>query len=96
MKNMYVYIMSNKTNSVLYIGVTNNLVRRVWEHKNKIMKGFTSRYNVCKLLYYEAFEDELTAIAREKELKHFKRVWKEDLINKANPERIDLYDEICQ
>ena len=96
MKNMYVYIMSNKTNSVLYIGVTNNLVRRVWEHKNKIVKGFTSRYNVCKLLYYEAFEDELMAIAREKELKHFKRVWKEDLINKANPERIDLYDEICQ
>jgi len=96
MKNMYVYILSNKTNSVLYIGVTNDLVRRVWEHKNKILKGFTSKYNVCKLLYYEVFEDELTAIAREKELKHFKREWKENLINKMNPQKIDLYDEICK
>jgi len=93
---MYVYILSNKTNSVLYIGVTNDLVRRVWEHKNKILKGFTSKYNVCKLLYYEVFEDELTAIAREKELKHFKREWKENLINKMNPQKIDLYDEICK
>ena len=88
--------MSNKVNSVLYIGVTSNLMRRVWEHKNKIIKGFTSRYNVDKLVYFEIYEDELTAITREKELKHFNRSWKDELIDKNNPSRRDLYDEITK
>ena len=96
MKNMYVYIMSNKTNSVLYIGVTNNLIRRVWEHKKGVFKGFTKHYNVHKLVYFEIYEDELTAIEREKELKHFKRQWKEELIDKMNHLRRDLYEEICK
>ena len=72
MKPMYVYIMSNKNNNVLYIGVTNDLVRRVYEHKNKILKGFTAKYNVDKLVYYECFDDELSAIQREKNLKNRK------------------------
>ena len=96
MKPMYVYIMSNKNNNVLYIGVTNDLIRRIYEHKNKILKGFTSKYNVEKLVYYECFEDELLAIQREKNLKNWHKEWKENLIRQMNPEWKDLYEGICK
>ena len=94
MKRMYVYIMTNDKNGTLYVGVTNNLVRRVYEHKHKIIKGFTSRYELSKLVYYEIYDDELTAIQREKTLKRYLRNWKKDLIEQNNPDWNDLYNEI--
>ena len=93
---MYVYIITNKVNTSVYVGVTNDLVRRIWEHKNKTIKGFTSRYNLNKLVYYEVYDDEISAITREKRLKQYNREWKNDLINKFNPLWRDLYDEICK
>ena len=95
MKKMYVYILSNKNNNVLYIGVTNDIVRRVYEHKNHFVEGFSDQYNVEKLVYYECYEDELTAIQREKYLKRCYRKTKEKLIKDFNPEWSDLYSEIC-
>ena len=94
MKNMYVYIMTNDRNGTLYVGVTSDLPRRVYEHKNSIMKGFTSKYQLNKLVYYEVFDDELTAIQREKNLKKYNRNWKKDLIESQNPEWADLYEKI--
>lgn len=88
--------MNNEQNGTLYIGVTNNLIRRVYEHKNKIMKGFTAKYNLDKLVYYEVFDDETAAIEREKRLKHYNRNWKKDLIEAQNPQWKDLYPEICK
>ena len=73
MKSYYVYIMSNQSNSVLYIGVTNDLIRRVYEHKNKLIEGFTKRYNLNKLVYFECVENVNVAIAREKQLKGWRR-----------------------
>ncbi len=96
MKEMYVYIMSNKNNTTLYVGVTNDLVRRAYEHKNKITLGFTSKYNVDKLVYYEVYDDEITAIQREKHLKKAYKNYKKSLINKVNPLWHDLYDEITK
>ena len=90
-KQYYVYILTNYTNTVLYTGVTNNLVRRVYEHKQKLVKSFTSKYNVDKLLYYETCGDSLGAIAREKQIKAGSRKKKVDLINALNPEWKDLY-----
>ncbi len=89
-KTYYLYMMSNFTNSVIYTGVTNNLERRVYEHKNKMIKGFTERYNVNKLVYYEACQDIASAIAREKQVKAGSRRKKEDLINSINPEWREL------
>ena len=91
----FVYILTNASNTVLYIGVTNNLVRRVWEHKNKVVAGFTSQYQLNKLVYYECYTDIYNAIQREKVLKFWKRAWNERLINQSNPEWKDLYQEIC-
>ena len=91
---MYIYIMTNKNNTTLYIGVTNNLVRRVWEHQHHMMEGFTSRYHLTKLVYYEAWQGEREAIQREKELKNWHREWKDNLINEFNPEWKDLYESI--
>ena len=88
--------MSSQQNGTLYIGVTNNLVRRVYEHKNHMQEGFTAKYNVNKLVYYEIYEDEISAISREKRLKKYNRKWKKDLIESVNPSWIDLYDEICK
>jgi putative endonuclease len=93
-KQYYTYILSNRKNGALYVGVTSDLIKRVWEHKNKVMKGFTCRYNIDKLMYYEIFGDPENAIKREKRLKCYKRQWKIDLIEKGNPEWRDLYDEI--
>ncbi len=94
MKQFYVYIMSDKDSDIYYIGVTNDLVRRVYEHKNKLLPGFTSKYNLDRLLYYEILEDSYSAIAREKQLKSWKRDWKVDLIVKLNPDCNDLYESI--
>ncbi len=95
MKNMYVYIMTNKNNTVLYVGVTNNLVRRIYEHRNKLVSGFTAKYELCKLVYFESFESELLAIEREKYLKKCYRKTKEKLITDFNPFWRDLYLQVC-
>ena len=93
MNKYYVYILANKTNSVLYIGVTNDLKRRLYEHKNKLVEGFTEKYNVNKLVYFEETSDITSAIQREKNLKKWRRQWKEDLIKKLNPDFKDLSSE---
>lgn len=85
--------MTNQRNTTLYIGVTGNLPKRVWEHKEKIVKGFTKKYNIDKLVYYEVYSDPLSAIEREKQLKNYSRKKKEELINKENPEWRDLSDD---
>ncbi len=89
--NFYVYIMTNKDNRVLYTGVTNDLVRRVYEHKNKLINGFTSKYNLKKLVYYEIFDDVKYAISREKQIKAGSRQKKIGLIEKMNSSWDDLY-----
>lgn len=90
----YVYILANHTNGVLYIGVTRDLMKRVWEHKNNVVPGFTSKYNVHKLVYFEIFQTSYDAITREKQLKGGSRKKKEVLINTVNPKWEDLYKEI--
>ncbi|RJR31176.1 GIY-YIG nuclease family protein [Candidatus Parcubacteria bacterium] len=92
MKLYYVYIMSNKYNNVLYIGVTNDIYRRVLEHKEKLIKGFTEKYNIDKLVYYEGFNSIYDALNREKQLKNWHRQWKMNLIASINPEWKDLSD----
>ena len=93
--NYYVYILSNAHKTVLYIGVTNNLVRRVYEHKAHLDKrSFTAQYNVENLMYYEATTNPEAAIAREKQLKGWNRKRKEQLISKMNPEWVDLYETL--
>ena len=94
MANFYIYILSNKENGVLYIGITNNLEKRVWEHKEKVVKGFTNKYNVDKLVYYEIANGPTNAIAREKQLKAGSRKKKLDLISKFNPRWVDLYYQL--
>lgn len=89
-----VYILTNWNNKVLYTGVTNNLVIRIWEHKNHLSEGFTKQYDVTKLVYYELFEDITIAIQREKQIKAGSRKKKLDLINLFNPEWKDLYSQI--
>ena len=89
----FVYILASKKNGVLYIGVTNDLEKRVLEHKNKIAKGFTSRYNVDKLMYFEKFTNIKDAIKREKRLKKWNRQWKVNLIEERNPDWVDLSRE---
>lgn len=93
-KQYYVYIMTNKINSVLYTGVTNDLNRRVFEHKNKLLEGFTKKYNIDKLVFYEAYDDINNAIAREKQIKGGSRAKKIQLIEEMNSKWDDLYDEI--
>jgi len=90
----YVYILSNKINTVLYVGVTSNLTKRVWEHKNKAVPGFTARYNVDKLVYYEISQSMLSDIEREKQIKGGSRKKKTELINSINPQWKDLYESI--
>lgn len=94
MKYYYVYIATNPQNNVLYTGVTNNLVRRIYEHKQKLISGFTQKYNVNKLVFYEVFEDINEAIKREKQIKGGSREKKLRLIEWANPGYEDLYHKI--
>ena len=95
MKNsFYIYFLSNHCNGVLYVGVTNNITRRIAEHKAKIDKGFTYQYNCDKLVYYETYNSIIEAITREKQLKNWKRDWKNKLVNDFNPKWKDLSEEI--
>jgi len=93
-KQGYIYILSNHSNTVLYVGVTSDIVKRVYEHKQKLVKGFTSKYNISKLVYYECFDDVENAIAREKQIKGGSRKKKEELIESLNPGWEDLYSSI--
>jgi putative endonuclease len=95
MEKVYcVYILTNEHNTVLYTGVTSDLRARVYQHREKLLPGFTSRYNVFKLVYYEAGDDAPGAIAREKQIKAGSRQKKIDLVNSVNPEWLDLYDQL--
>jgi len=93
-RSYYVYILASRKNGTLYIGVTNDLARRVYEHKEKIIEGFTKKYGVAKLVYFEQTQDVQNALEREKRLKKWNRQWKIDLIEKMNPEWQDLYEKI--
>jgi putative endonuclease len=94
-KQFFVYILASRKHGTLYIGITSDLVRRVHEHKLKLVPGFSARYGVDKLVYFEAFDDPANAIAREKQLKKWRREWKIRLIEDANPEWIDLSATLC-
>ncbi len=93
-KQFYVYILTNRNNNVLYTGVTNNLPRRVYEHKNKLIEGFTKKYHVDTLVYYEAYADSLNAITREKQIKGGSRAKKIQLMESMNKEWDDLFEKI--
>ncbi len=92
-KNYYVYILASKQNGTLYIGVTNNLERRMYQHKNKLIEGFSKKYCVDKLVHFEMTNDIISAIKREKQLKKWNRKWKLELIEKENPKWKDLSEE---
>lgn len=91
----YVYLLANKHNNVLYTGVTNDLIRRFYEHKNKLVAGFTQKYNVDRLVYFEVCSGIVVAIEREKQIKGWSRKKKQALINSLNPEWDDLYRSLC-
>ena len=95
-KKAYTYILASQRNGTLYVGVTSDLIKRIYEHKNNIIKGFTSKYNVKNLVYYEIFSDISEAIKREKEIKGWRRDRKIAIIEKDNPEWGDLYEEIIK
>ncbi len=95
-KQPAVYILASRRNGTLYIGVTSDLVQRIWQHKNDLVEGFTQRYEVHVLVHYELHVDMLTAIAREKQLKKWNRDWKIQLIESQNPEWRDLWDEVTR
>ena len=93
-KQYYVYIMTNKINTVLYTGVTSDLKKRIWEHKEKVIDGFTKNYNINKLIFFEIYNDPENAILREKQIKAGPRTKKVELITGINPEWKDLYDNL--
>ena len=93
-KQFYVYTLASKRNGTLYIGITSGLVQRIWQHKNKMVEGFTQKYNVNKLVYYEVHPNAESAITREKQMKKWRRSWKIRLIEEKNPDWKDLYDDI--
>jgi len=93
---MYVYLLASRKHGTLYLGVTNDLIRRVYEHKSKVVRGFTSRYDVVKLVWYEVHDDATAAIGREKEIKKWQRDWKINLIEEDNPNWDDLYPGITR
>jgi putative endonuclease len=94
MRQYYVYILASRPGGTLYVGVTNDLIRRVYEHKNGFVEGFTKQYNVHRLVYFEVYSSIHDALQREKNMKHWPRAWKVKLINESNPTWRDLYDEI--
>jgi len=91
----YVYILASRRDGAIYIGITNDLIRRVYEHRTKAVPGFTAKYNITKLVWFETYDDPVSAISREKELKKWRRAWKVHLIKQQNPNWDDLYDSIC-
>ena len=91
----WVYILANKPGGTLYVGVTNDLIRRTYQHRNGLIAGFTRRYGVKSLVHFEQYDDPTTAIQREKNIKHWSREWKIDLIVAENPDWRDLYDDIA-
>ncbi|MGB0720109.1 MAG: GIY-YIG nuclease family protein [Bdellovibrionales bacterium] len=93
-KHGYIYILTNKKNGTLYVGITTSLVHRIYQHKHKLIEGFTSRYDLTQLVYFEKYDEYAQAIQREKRLKEWHRQWKIDLIEKDNPDWRDLYDDI--
>ncbi len=93
-KELRVYLLASKRNGTLYAGVTSDLIKRVWQHKNKVYDGFTKRYGVHRLVWYEPHETMISAIAREKAIKEWKRAWKIELIEAMNPEWKDLYESL--
>jgi putative endonuclease len=95
-REFYVYILASRPGGALYVGVTNNLVRRVYEHKNKMVQGHTKHYKIDRLVYFEIYDTAYEAIQREKNIKHWPRVWKTRLIAKENVTWRDLYDDIAQ
>ena len=94
MKTYYVYILASKREGTLYIGITNDLIRRVYEHRNNQIDGFTRKYKIHRLVYYEQFDDSYNAIQREKRLKRWFRKWKIQLIESVNPDWHDLYEKL--
>lgn len=96
MRGGWVYIMTNRPNGTLYLGVTSNLARRAWEHREGRIDGFTKQYGLKRLVWYERFEDIRDAIQREKTMKHWSRAWKVRLILDMNPDWRDLYEELAQ
>jgi putative endonuclease len=94
MKSYYIYILASKRNGTLYIGVTNELIKRLYQHKTQITEGFTKKYQVYSLVYFEEHSTPLDAIAREKQLKNWKRQWKIELIENSNPTWKDLYQDL--
>jgi putative endonuclease len=95
-RQFYVYILASRPGGALYVGVTNNLVRRVYEHKNKMVHGHTKRYKIDRLVHFEIYDTAYHAIQREKNIKHWPRVWKTRLIAEENETWRDLYDDIAQ
>ena len=95
-KQFYVYMLASKRNGTLYLGVTSDILKRVWQHKNGLVEGFTKKYGIERLVYYENHKDAENAIKREKQLKKWRRAWKLELIEEKNSEWRDLYADICQ
>ena len=93
-KQFYIYILASKPNGTLYTGVTSNLIQRVWQHKHDVIQGFTRKYNVKTLVYYEVHENAESGLTREKKIKRWRRAWKLGLIENSNPEWRDLYENI--
>lgn len=96
MKIGYVYILTNKRNGTLYTGITSNLTQRVWQHKQHLVQGFTKKYDTTMLVYFEQHSEIKEAILREKQIKTWQRQWKINLIEKDNPEWVDLYNSIIE
>lgn len=94
-KKGYVYIITNKSDGTLYIGVTSNLQKRIWEHKEKLIDGFSKKYNLDRLVWYDVFDDISDAIIKEKQMKEWRREWKINRIIEMNPEWNDLDENIC-
>ncbi len=95
MSDYFVYMLASQRNGTLYVGVTNDLVKRVWEHKNDFVDGFTQRYGIHRLVWFESTPDFASAIRREKQIKKWRRAWKLEMIERQNPGWCDLYEEIA-